>query len=79
MNQQSSLFSGLLAGKSPPDAPLGFLDENYKFFLANMAYSVTAQHVKQWFGVSFGNFIKTEKRTGGKGTGGTSQPPGQTK
>ena len=60
--RQTSLSPYLLAGKPPPDAPLGSLDENCKFFLANMAYSLTAQDVKQWFGVSFGSFIK-KKRT----------------
>ena len=36
----------------PPDVPLGPLDENKKFFLANMAFTWTPQEVKLWFGVS---------------------------
>jgi len=35
-----------------PDIPIGPLDDTRKFFLANIAYSMTAQEVKQWFGVS---------------------------
>jgi len=33
----------------PADLPLGPLDENRKFFLANIAYTMTAPEVKGWF------------------------------
>ena len=56
---QWSLSPGLVPTKPQPDAPLGLLDENCKFFFANMAYSLTAQDVKQWFGGGFGYFMKT--------------------
>ena len=42
----------------PPDIPLGPLDDQHKFFLANMAYALTAQEVKQWFSVSYYRLIE---------------------
>ena len=34
------------------DTPIGELNEDRKFFLANMAFTFTSQDMKKWFGVS---------------------------